>query len=165
MRLAAPLVGFEPIAIEQANDYLRAWGHYLGPSTRACATKAYALEVNGEPVSVAVSSAPITQTVAGFRFNETIELTRLCSAPDVRWATRVMLRLWREVAAPRWPYWQVKAAVAYSANSRHEGAIYRFDGWQMVTDKAGTLDANSSWDYNPSPQSLGHKRLWVWRYE
>src|SRR6266567_4603938 len=36
---------------------------------------------------------------------EVVELGRLCADPAQRWATRPMLRLWREVAARRWPYW------------------------------------------------------------
>lgn len=164
MRLTSSLVGFDPVSVDQANDLLVAWGHYLGASTRACATQAFVMEVNGDPVSVAVSAAPITQTVAGYPFNEVVELTRLCTRGDSRWATRPMLRLWREVGARKWPYWDVSAAVAYSANSRHEGAIYRFDGWEMLNERAGKLDGNSSWDYNPSPHSLGFKRLWVYRY-
>jgi hypothetical protein len=99
---------------------------------------------------------------------EVAELGRLCSAPDARWATRPMLRLWREVAAPRWPHWPVRAAVAYSQNARHEGDIYRWDGWTRIrNDCASSGGAGaSSWSaaVRKGGRSYGAKSLWLWRY-
>ena len=76
--------------------------------------------------------------VQQYRREEVVELARLCVNPDHRWATRVVLRLWREVAAPRWKCWPIRAAVAYSQTRRHEGDIYRFDGWTLMADGVGS---------------------------
>jgi len=87
------------------------------------------------------------------------------SAPEASWATRVILRLWLEVGAQAWPYWPVQAAVAYSQNARHLGNIYRFDGWERVTDKAGS-NGGGAWSRKryAGDAAHGRKTLWLWRY-
>jgi hypothetical protein len=101
-----------------------------------------------------------------FACREVVELGRLCSAPDARWSTRPMLRLWREVAAPRWPYWPVQAAVAYSQNGRHQGDIYRWDGWTRISDNCGS-SGGGAWSRKRYATDAVHgkKSLWLWRYE
>ena len=146
-----PVAGLTPVSLAWANTLLVRWGHYLGPVSRPFGSQAWALDVCGDPVSVAVSCSTVSETAAGLSRSELVELARLCSDPAQRWATRPMLRLWREVAAPRWPYWPVSAAVAYSQNSRHQGDLYRWDGWQKVSDDCGSaggghLDAQAPGD-------------------
>ena len=77
-----------------------------------------------------------------------------------------MLRIWREVCAPRWHYWPVRAAVSYSQNQRHEGRIYRFDGWTKVTDQAGST-GGGAWSRKRYAGDAHHgkKTLWLWEYE
>ena len=96
--------------------------------------EAYALEVDQRPVSIAVSASIVSVRVKGFSRTEVVELVRLCTDPGHRWATRVMLRLCREIIAPRWSCWPVRAAVAYSQTRYHDGAIYRFDGWRLLAE-------------------------------
>jgi len=133
-----PVVGLTPVPLAHANALLERWGHYLGPVNRPFGSQAWVLDVTGEPCSVAVSCSAVSETAAGLKRAEVVELARLCSDPQQRWATRPMLRLWREVAAPRWPYWPVTAAIAYSQNARHGGEIYRFDGWKKVSESGGS---------------------------
>lgn len=165
--LIATAANLTAVHVGQANDLLTEWGHYLGPCTRPFGAEGWVLEVAGSPVSVAVSASIVGPSAAGLPMNAVVELARLCSAPDARWATRPMLRLWREVAAPTWRYWPVSAAVAYSQNERHEGAIYRFDGWTRVTTRAGAPSGpNATWsrprgEGNPA---AGRKSLWLWQY-
>ena len=73
--------------------------------------------------------------------------------------------LWREIGGPRWPYWSVKAAIAYSQNVRHPGNIYRFDGWEKITDRAGS-GGGGAWSRKryAGNAALGPKTLWLWRY-
>lgn len=157
------MCGLVPIRLEEANALLTEWGHYLGPIRRPFRSEAYALDVDGEPVAVAVSSSIVSSTVAGYRCQEVVELSRLCSRD--RWATRVMLRLWREVCAPRWACWPVRAAVAYSQSSRHDGSLYRFDGWELVSESAGS-SGGGAWSRKQYATDAvhGRKRCWVWRY-
>ena len=60
-----------------------------------------------------------------------------------------MLRLWREKCGPKWPCVKPRsgqpplAAVAYSKNDRHEGRIYRFDGW--AADRLEKVVADDLW--------------------
>ena len=118
--------------------------------------ESYAFEVQSEPIGVAVSASIVSDHVQQYRREEVVELARLCVNPDHRWATRVVLRLWREVAAPRWKCWPIRAAVAYSQTRRHEGDIYRFDGWTLKADGAGS-SGGGSWSrkryaYRRSPR-------------
>ncbi len=141
---AQPIVGLVAVSVDEANALLEEWGHYLGPTTRPFPpTDAYALDVECEPVAVATSDGIVGDTSAGYARAEAVELSRLCTRPGEQWATRVMLRLWREKCGPKWPCVKPRAgepplaAVAYSKNDRHEGRIYRFDGWTRVTTTAG----------------------------
>lgn len=160
-----PLVAVEQATMGEANQLLVQWGHYLGPCRRPFGQQAFVLEVDGRPVAAAVSASIVSATVAEFSRGQVVELARLCAAPDARWSTRVMLRLWREVLADAWPHWPVHAAVAYSQNARHQGDIYRFDGWTKITDKAGS-SGGSAWSRKryASDAAHGRKTLWLWRY-
>ena len=164
--LALPaLVGLVPLPVDQANVLLTEWGHTLGPVHRPFRQEAYSLELDGAPVSVAVSASIVSATVKHLARGEVVELARLCTHPAHRWATRVMLRLWREVAAPRWACWPVRAAVAYSQTRYHDGHIYRFDGWRLADEAAGSI-GGGSWSRRRSAADAvhGRKRLWIWEY-
>lgn len=154
------------IPVHSANGLLKQWGHYLGACERPFGAEGWVLEVAAEPVAVAVSASIVSTTVAGWTRHQVVELARLCSAPGHRWATRPMLRLWREVAAPAWRYWPTRAAVAYSHNRRHAGDLYRWDGWQLVTTLAGS-GGGGTWTTQRGDDHVatGRKTLWLWRYE
>lgn len=162
-----PPVGLEFISIEQANELLVAWGHYLGPCNRPFGMQAFALHLHGQPVSISISASAVSGHIPvgdrEYQRGEIVELARLCSCEP--WATRVMLRLWREVGAKLWPYWPVTAAIAYSQNSRHEGDIYRFDGWERVRDNCGS-SGGGAWSRKrySTDAARGKKTLWLWRY-
>jgi hypothetical protein len=164
--LLASAAGLTSIPVLVANKLLVEWGHYLGACERPFGVEAWALEVAGQPVSVAVSASTTSSTAAGYDRQQLVELARLCSAPGAAWATRAMLRLWREVAAPSWSYWSPAAAVAYSQNDRHDGRIYRFDGWTRHTDRAGS-GGGGTWSTSRTGghAARGAKSLWLWRYE
>jgi hypothetical protein len=157
---------FQRTSLGHANDLLVRWGHLLGPCRRPFGQQAHVLSVDGEPVSVTVSASVVSATVGGYRRHQVVELARLCSAPGHGWASRVMLRLWREVAAPRWPYWPVLAAVSYSLNARHRGHLYRHDGWERITVRAGSR-GGGTWSTRRDEQdpAFGSKTLWIWRFQ
>ena len=125
--LDVPLSGLYPIDNQEANRLLVEWNHKLGPCNRPFKTESYALEVNGEPVAVAMTCSIIHGPVAGYDLKQVVELARLAASNN--WANRVMIRLWREVCAPKWTCWPVQAAVSYSHNALHGGSTYRTDGW------------------------------------
>lgn len=163
--LSEPLAGLVPVSMAEANALLREWGHYLGPVERPFRSEGWALDVDGSPVAIAVSASIVSSTVAGLRCQEVVELARLCSRE--RWATRIMLRLWREVCAPRYACWTPAAAIAYSQSSRHEGDLYRFDGWKVVKDDAGS-SGGGAWSRKRFATDAVHgrkKRCWIWRYD
>ncbi|WGL50654.1 hypothetical protein P5P86_11830 [Nocardioides sp. BP30] len=166
-----PPVGVEQVSNGEADQLLATWGHYLGPCSRPFGKQSFVLHIDGRPISLATSASTVSSAV---RFSddctmprgELVELARLCTAPGEQWATRVMLRLWREVHARQWPHWQVRAAVAYSQNDRHEGRIYRFDGWTKVRE----LPASGGGGQWSGRRTEGHvargpKTLWSWRYD
>ena len=158
--------GLTSIPLATANRLLATWGHYLGACQRPFGAEAWALEVAGEPLSVAVSASTTSSTAAGYERRQLVELARLCTAPTARWATRPMLRLWREVAAPAWSYWRPTAAVAYSQNNRHDGSIYRFDGWTRHTCGSAS-GGGGTWSRrrDDGHAARGRKTLWLWRFD
>lgn len=163
---AHPAVTLAEVEIGPANYLLGEWGHYLGPCRRPFGQQGWCLYVKGRPVAVAVSASPVSAHVIGpggerLRRRQLVELARLCSAEP--WATRVMVRLWREVAARSWPYWPADAAIAYSANGRHDGRTYRFDGWARLTRHAGSSGGGTWTRRRPAASpALGAKTLWLW---
>jgi len=170
---AMPVAGLTPAPLHHANRLLAAWGHYLGPVNRPSGAQAWVLDVAGDPVSVAVSNCIVSKyvTVSGpgepredLGRDQVVELGRLCTAPGAYWATRPMLRLWREIALPRWPYWTAAAAVAYSQDGRHDGTIYRFDGWKRAAGRRGS-GGGGTWGTPQRGGDLraGAKTMWVWR--
>jgi hypothetical protein len=180
-----PVAGLTPVSLARANVLLERWGHYLGPINRPFGSESWVLEVESEPVAVAVGASIVSEHIAWdekrtegdgdetkiiverhtLPRDELVELGRLCSDPGARWATRPMLRLWREVAAPRWPYWKVTAAVAYSQSSRHQGDIYRWDGWTRVAGNCGS-SGGGAWSRKryASDAVHGKKALWLWQF-
>ena len=160
----APLAGLYPLDASEVNRLLSAWGHKLGPVERPFRQEGWALEVAGRIVAVAMSGSTVSDTVAGYRRIDVVELTRLCATPGNTWANRVILRLWREVCALAWDCWAPKAAVSYSHNAMHKGHIYRADGWELVTDKAGFTSGSNYGRGTEAYASTGKKTLWLWRY-
>jgi len=158
----APLVGLYPVGIDEANALIAGrWQHDLGPCERPFGQQAFVLEVNGTPAAATISASIVNGPVAGYERQQIVELARLAGEP---WATRMMIRLWREVCAPIWPYWPVEAAVSYSLNTK-TGNLYRFDGWDRITSTAGSTGGGSwSTRRNPDDPRRGSKTLWCWRY-
>lgn len=163
------LAGVQRIEVAEANSYLDAWGHQLGPCNRPFHQEAFALFVLDRPVSVAISASIVNGPVGPsdrsvqYQRNEVVELARQASCE--RWANRVMLRLWREVCAPLWPCWPVKAAVSYSHNGMHTGDLYRFDGWERWRADAGSTGGGTWGRKRSNTEAVyGTKTLWGWRY-
>jgi hypothetical protein len=172
----APVAGLVPVHVDHANDLVERWGHNLGPCERPFHQEAWVLDVDGRSVAAAVSASTVSaSTVSAHVRNaktgetlergEIVELARLCADPAERWATRPMLRLWREVAAQRWSGWPVAAAVAYSQNRRHDGDMYRWDGWSLWNEDSGS-SGGGTWTKGrgADDEVSGRKRLWVWKF-
>lgn len=157
-----PLIGVYPVDIGKANEMLVAWGHKLGAVNRPFRQEAYALELNGLMISIAVSASAVNHA-GGYRRNEIVELARLASCEP--WANRVMLRLWRQICAPMWACWPVKAAISYSHNAMHTGNLYRFDGWRAIKTDCGS-SGGGGWSRKRCSGDVvnGKKTLWVWDY-
>lgn len=163
------VTGVRRIGVAEANRLLIAWEHKLGPCNRPFHQEAFALHVLDRPVSVAISASIVNGPVGNadgsiaYARNEVVELARQASCEP--WANRVMIRLWREVCAPLWPCWPVKAAVSYSHNGMHTGDIYRFDGWERWKTNAGST-GGGTWGRKRlgTDAVYGKKTLWGYRY-
>jgi hypothetical protein len=164
--LDVPIAGLYPLDVAEANRLLVAWGHNLGPLNRPFTMLAYAVELDGRPVSLAMSASTVGATAGGYPRTAVVELARLCTDPAHRWATRVMLRLWREACAPRWPDWPVVAALSYSQNKHHEGHIYQLDGWKVLAEDCGS-NGGAAWSRKRYAGEAAHgkKTLWGYRYD
>jgi hypothetical protein len=162
-----PMASFDVIDNSYADMLLVQWGHWLGGCNRPFGRQSFGLLLEGlGAISVAVSASTVSATCGGYKRQEVIELARLCSDPEYRWATRVMLRLWRELAPPAWPHWPVRAVVSYSNALRHGGDVYRFDGWKKVADVRGSagggnwtrhklMEPKSVWAYELKEERVG----------
>lgn len=157
--------GFEELDPAEANALCVAWDHDLGPCNRPFGMQAWAFAIDGQRVAVAISASTVSATLRGslvdvqWRRDEVVELARLCAANH--WANRVMLRWWREVAALRWPYWPIRAAVSYSDRGK-TGNLYRLDGWRLIADNCGS-SGGGTWTGKRTGNHKG-KKLWDWRY-
>lgn len=169
---AAPMFttdGFVPCSLSVANRLLVEWGHNLGPVHRPFRSEPWVFLVDGQPMSVAVSASIVSNTLTDdegrvlYRRGQVVELARLASAQ--RWASRLMLRWWREVAARRWECWPIEAAVSYSQNARHPGNLYRFDGWRKVRTNCGSTGGGAwSRPRYATDAHRGAKTLWLYEY-
>lgn len=74
--IECPIVGLNRIDNREANRLLVEWGHKLGPCNRPFLTESFALEVNGEPVAVAMSCSIVHGPVAGYTTQEVVEFER-----------------------------------------------------------------------------------------
>jgi hypothetical protein len=159
-----PICGVYPMDVDEANTLLVTWGHRLGKCHRPFGQQAFCLRVQGQPISLAISASIVSATVAEYVRQRVVECARLCSHPQASWANRLMLRLWREVCAPLWPYWSVDALVSYSQNAHHSGNLYRFDGWQRYAENCGS-SGGGSWSHKRSTKDAvyGRKTLWLYR--
>lgn len=92
-----PLATFDWIEERQADEACRAWGHYLGECERPYRQEWYGLFRDRTLVSVAISASTVGSTCWTYRRTDVVELARLVTHPDHRWATRVCLRLCTEV--------------------------------------------------------------------
>lgn len=153
-----PLASFDRIDNVVADNRLLEWGHYLGDCNRPFGRQSFALFVGGTIVSVAVSASTVSATCAGRPRETVLELARLCTEPNARWATRVCLRFWRELAPSHWRYWPVQALVSYQSAIRHTGDVYRFDGWTKVADTPGS-SGGGTW---ASKKEREPKALWIY---
>ncbi len=162
MDVMFPLVSFDIIPNEIADDLLTQWGHWLGGCNRPFGRQSFGLSVEGLGlISVAVSASTVNKRCAGFDRKSVVELARCASDPNHRWATRVCVRLWREVAPKCWSskYWPVEAVVSYSNSLRHTGNLYRFDGWKRYGDVRGGV-AGGNWSKG---QKIDPKTVWYHR--
>lgn len=154
-----PVVAFDLIGNDEADELLAEWGHWLGGCNRPFGRQSWGLLIGGDCLAVAVSASTVQATCGGYPRQEVVELARLCSHPDHRDLTRVALRLWRKVGPAAWGarYWPVRACVSYQDAARHTGNIYRFDGWSKVADVRGGT-AGGSWQRGKTYQP---KAIWA----
>lgn len=171
-----PIVGVDEIDLSFANELLVRWQHKLGACRRPFRSEAYALSIDSRIIGVAISASTVSKRVTWrdvvdgpcttyYRRTEVVELARLCAAPGIAWANRVLVRIWREVLAPKWACWAVKAAVSYSHNALHAGSLYRHDGWTSMRDDCGSSGGGQWSATRDSGDAVaGKKTLWVWKY-
>lgn len=156
-----PLVTFDVCTLEEANHFLVAWAHKMGPFNRGSGggysiPECHVLVDEGAPVAITVMSSLIRGHAGGglqhLTRDNTIELARLCAArPHL---CRAALRLWREFVFVKSNY---RYALSYQDADVHTGHTYRFDGWKRSPkrSRSGT-DSRSG--------KMGRNK-WLWYYE
>ena len=137
-----PIITFDTIQLDVANECLIQWGHKMGPLHRGNqGATCYALYHDGRPVAVTTASnliAPRVGNAPHLLRENTVELSRLCA--ERSGLCRVAIRLWREFVFPTLPY---QYAVSYQDADLHSGNTYRFDGWKRVSFSRSGTDTRS----------------------
>lgn len=146
---------FGVISDGEADDSLGRWGHYLGGCNRPFGRINYGLCWEDDLVAVAVAASTVNERCGHYDRKDIVELARLCSHPEHRDLTRVMLRLWRKAASTDWEkYWPVAAYVSYSNAIKHKGDVYRFDGWKKIADVRGGVGGGRQKGKRYDPKSV-----------
>lgn len=157
-----PLISFDIIDHRTADAMLAEWGHFLGGCKRPFGRQSFGLHLEGELIAVAVSASTVNKKVAGQRRDECCELVRLCAKPGHQDITRPTLRLWRKVAPIAWgrQYWPVRYLVSYANSLRHDGEVYKFDGWSKVRRvRGGKSGPNAKWTRK---KAYDPKTVWMY---
>jgi hypothetical protein len=157
-----PIGSLERIENREADNRLIRWGHYLGACNRPFGRQSFGFFWDGELVGVAVSATTVKSSTYGFPRTQVCEFARCCSHPDHRDLTRVLVRLYRKVAADEWTreYWPASALLSYSNRARHEGDIFRFDGWARYMETRWVKVRTTQPKAEPFPQrSCGYGLL------
>jgi hypothetical protein len=143
---APPAIEIRQLTRRESNVLAAQWlprHRTLGAERRPFGYHAFALFVKGEPLALATAgntrSADVDEELGLVRAN-TIQLTRLCCAPDsthpqAKGTLPVMLRTWREFCALQyWPYFEdtQKVALIFYSLPGEPGHIYINDGWTRV---------------------------------
>ena len=180
----APLISIVEINKREASDLLIEWAHPLHTPTpehpagrkyaRPFCFDGFALIAFGQPAAVMVSADPINRTVdsdLGLHRRNTVELARICRAPDQRHqrCLQAALRLYREYLAVLFDrYWGDGAVAAISTYSLpgKAGETYRSAGFRRVrgarpSSGGGTWSrASQAADVGEAGDEMG---LWVYR--
>jgi hypothetical protein len=187
-----PLVAFYQVDVKtEAVPLLIEWRHDLHlngeTSIRPFWKIAFVMEDRGRPAGVVVLASTINASVCkdeGLHRYNTVDIARICRNPDRRddKCLRAVLRITREYLVPvvleqDYPRWRARSAEAagrawpridgVSANSmpgKHDGDLYRFDGFRHVRTSKG---AKGGGRQNPSKAEQiadGNRGLWVYRY-
>lgn len=148
-----PLLLFDRIELELANELLVKWEHKMGAINRPFPSQAFALSHLGTPVAVAVHGCLIAPKVGGVDYvgrHNAIELARLCAVRSG--LCRIALRMWREFV---FPCLSCQYAVSYQDADLHNGNTYRFDGWKRVGYSRSGSDKRSG-------RKGRNKWVWIW---
>lgn len=161
-----PVLGVRPAVRSETDHLLKLWKHPLGPCRRPFGHQGWILEEESRPLALAVSASTVSRTVEEYRRQEVVELARLARDSAEPFALRALLRLWRVYLARRWPYWPVRAAVAYAMPGT-PGDLYRFDGWERVGRRRKSPGGGTWTIRDPAVSRIadGVKTLWLYRYE
>ena len=160
--LFEPLVSFDLIDREEANECLDRWGHRMGPINRPTyrAPIDFGLREMGELQGIICCDTLIRET-CGFTRRDAFELSRMCAAaPRIN---RALIRLFTEFAQPAVARaWGTPWVVSYQNAKMHKGNLYRFDGWLRLRETSGGADPRAAastvsaqkrviWGWHPSP--------------
>jgi hypothetical protein len=150
-----PLVSFEPIRLDVANECLAKWEHRMGPLHRGNqSANCHGLFCGTELLAVTCVSGLIAANVGGGANHLTrencCELSRLCAARAG--LCRVALRLWREFVFPGLGF---QFAMSYQDADLHSGNTYRFDGWRRIAYARSGVDTRSG-------RPGRNKWVWIW---
>lgn len=153
-----PLISFDLIGRDEANDCLERWGHRMGPINRPIfrAPMDFGLREMGELQGVICCDTLIRET-CGFTRRDAFELSRMCAAaPRIN---RALIRLFTEFAFPAVTRaWGTPWAISYQNAKMHRGDLYRFDGWLRLRETCGGADPRAA----KSTVSAQKRVIWGW---
>lgn len=156
--LADPLVSFDLIDRDEANECLERWRHRMGPIKRPLfrAPIDFGLREMGELQGVICCDTLIRET-CGFTRYDAFELSRMCAAaPRIN---RALIRLFTEFAQPAVArVWGTQWAISYQNAKMHRGDLYRFDGWLRLRETRGGPDPRAA----DTTVTANERVIWGW---
>jgi len=156
--LIDPLISFDVIDRDEANDCLVRWGHRMGANNRPLyrAPIDFGLREMGELQGVICCDTLIKET-CGFDRSTAFELSRICAAaPRIN---RALIRLFTEFAQPLVARtWGTAWAISYQNAKMHRGDLYRFDQWLRLRETTGGSDSRAL----GSTVSSQRRVIWGW---
>lgn len=158
--LVDPFVSFDTIDRDELNRCLVAWDHKMGPLNRPEYTAPidFVLREHGEPLAI-VAADTLIRATCGLTRGDAFEVSRICSSPQRRGISSLMMRLWRTFGYPQIARaWGTPWAISYQDAARHTGNLYRYDGWLIYGYSTSGSDPRAL----PGTASVRRKVIWGW---
>ena len=156
--LIDPLVSLDLIERPVLNAMLVEWHHQHGPIERPIFKSPVDVGLRHQGRLVAVIACDtLIRTTQGFSRSQACEVSRVCAAAPGMCSSA--LRLWRHFVYPTIvAAWGTPWVISYQDATRHEGNLYRRDGWALIGCSRGGADSRAV----AGTVRVRRRLIWAW---